>query len=468
MPSAVTDTLLLIEDEDLLGGELTRHLRREGWEVARARTIVHARRLLVDEAIDPLVVLSDMSLPDGSALDLFEAVRGRAAQGEWVFLTGYGTISDSVRGVRLGAYDFLEKPCDLERLDLVVAGAARGARAQRRLREQSTEQNRRYPIEAFVGKSPAARRVRGLLARLAEVPLSAVLLAGETGSGKGLATRILHYSGLRREGPLVEINCAALPRELLESELFGHEAGAFTGAKGRRRGLMEQAHGGTLFLDEIGEMERELQAKLLKAIEDRRFRRVGGNDEIAVDVQLVASSNRDLAERVKEGAFRADLFHRLSVFSVELPPLRNRREDVLDLVPLFVAEFNAKAGKSVRVVPAPVWSRLAAHDWPGNVRELRNVVERCVLLAEGEVFPAQWLHLERDEAADAAETAAFDGHHLALPLDGTMSLEEMDRRIIQAALERSNHNATAAARLLGSTRQTLRYRIEKYGLKSDE
>src|SRR5262245_59233075 len=263
MPSTVTDTLLLIEDEDLLGEELTRHLRREGWEVARARTIVAARRLLVDEAIDPLVVLSDMSLPDGNALDLFEGVRRHAAHGEWVFLTGYGTISDSVRGVRLGAYDFLEKPCDLERLDLVIAGAARSARAQRRLRQQSTEQNRRYPAEAFIGRSAAASAVRGLLARLAAAPFSAVLLAGETGTGKGLATRILHYSGLRREGPLVELNCAALPRELLESELFGHEAGAFTGAKGRRRGMMEQAHSGTLFLDEIGEMDRDLQAKLL-------------------------------------------------------------------------------------------------------------------------------------------------------------------------------------------------------------
>ncbi|MFO1363546.1 MAG: sigma-54 dependent transcriptional regulator [Burkholderiales bacterium] len=467
MPSAVTDTLLLIEDEDLLGDELARHLRREGWDVARARTIAEARRLLVERAIDPLVVLSDMSLPDGNALDLLESLAAHGARGEWIVLTGYGTIGDSVRGVRLGAYDFLEKPCDLERLDLVVAGAARSGRAQRRIREQSAEQNRRYGLEAFGGRSAAARRVRELLAKLAAVPFSALLLSGETGTGKGLAARILHYSGLRREGPLVEINCAALPRELLESELFGHEAGAFTGAKGRRRGLLEQAHGGTLFLDEIGEMERELQAKLLKAIEDRRFRRVGGNDEVAVDVQFVASSNRDLAERVQEGAFRADLFHRLGVFSVGLPALRERREDVPELVPLFVAEFNAKAGKAVRTIPDEVWARLLAHDWPGNVRELRNVVERCVLLAEGEVFPAQWLHLGRDATASGAEAAAFDGRHLALPLDGTMTLEEMDRRIIQTALERSGHNATAAARLLGSTRQTLRYRIEKYGLKSD-
>ena len=468
MSAALTDTLLLIEDEELLGDELARHLRREGWEVARARTIADAKRLLVDRAVDPLVVLSDMSLPDGNALDLLEGIRGHAAQGEWIFLTGYGTIGDSVRGVRLGAYDFLEKPCELERLDLVVAGAARSARAQRRLREQNAAQNRRYTTEAFIGKSEAARRVREMLARLAGVPFSAVLIAGETGTGKGLATRILHHGGLRRDGPLVEINCAALPRELLESELFGHEAGAFTGAKGRRRGLIEQAHAGTLFLDEIGEMELELQAKLLKAIEDRRFRRVGGGDEIAVDVQIVASSNRDLAERVREGAFRADLYHRLSVFGLELPALRRRREDILDLVPLFVAEFNAKAGKSVRVIPDPVWSRLIAHDWPGNVRELRNVVERCVLLAENEVFPAQWLHLERDAAHPAADRAVLDGRDLALPLDGSMSLEEMDRTIIQAALERSNRNATAAARLLGSTRQTLRYRIQKYGLKSDD
>ena len=468
MASGPTDTLLLIEDEELLGEELTRHLRREGWEVTRAHTVADARRLLVDRAIDPLVVLSDMSLPDGNALDLLESLKNHAAHCEWVFLTGYGTISDSVRGLRLGAFDFLEKPCDPGRLDLVIGGAARSARAHRRLREQSAAQNRQYTLDAYVGTSAAARAVRDLLAKLASVPFSTLLLSGETGTGKGLATRILHYSGLRTDGPLVEINCAALPRDLLESELFGHEAGSFTGAKGRRRGLMEQAHGGTLFLDEIGEMDRDLQAKVLKAIEDRRFRRVGGNDEVVVDVQIVASSNRDLRERVKEGAFRGDLFHRLSVFSLTLPALHERREDIVDLVPLFVAEFNAKAGKSVRVIPDAVWSRLVAHDWPGNVRELGNVVERCVLLAENEVFPAQWLHLERDATRPAGEDAAFDGRYLALPLDGSMSLEEMDRRIIQVALERSNHNATAAARLLGSTRQTLRYRIEKYGLKSDE
>ena len=243
------DTLLLIEDEPLLSAELVRHFKRQAWDVATAHTIAEARRLLLDDDVQPLVVLSDMSLPDGNALDLLETIRSRGVSGEWLFLTGYGGVADSVRALRLGAFDFLEKPCELDRLDLMVAGAARSARAQRQLREQAAAENRRYTPAAFVGRSEPARQVRDMLIKLSRVPLSAMLLTGETGTGKGLAARILHHSGQRREGPLVEVNCAALPRELLESELFGHEAGAFTGAKGRRRGLMEQAHGGTIFLD---------------------------------------------------------------------------------------------------------------------------------------------------------------------------------------------------------------------------
>jgi len=458
----VPDTLLVIEDEDLLGNELVRHYRQEGWDVARADSLAAARRL-ISSGFDPLVVLSDMSLPDGNALDLLEALRRQSAGGEWILLTGYGTIPDSVRALRLGAYDFLEKPCATERLDLVVAGAARSSRAQRQLREQSAWQNRRYTPDAFVGCGAATTRLRALLGKLASVPFSALVIGGETGTGKGLAARILHYSGPRTAHPLVELNCAALPQELLESELFGHEAGAFTGAKGRHRGLIEQAQGGTLFLDEIGELDLGLQAKLLKVIEDRRVRRLGGEREIAVDVQILVASNRDLAARVEEGAFRGDLYHRLSVFHLTLPPLRERREDIEELVRLFVAEFNASAGKHVRVVPQAVWTRLRAHGWPGNVRELRNVVERCVLLSEDEVFPQQWLQLPDGPSTPAARS---DSDWLHLPLDGSMALEDMEKYIIQEALERSGHNVTAAARALGTTRQTLRYRIQKHGLKA--
>ena len=332
----MSDTLLLIEDEPLLSAELVRHLTRAGFEVTTAYTLAEARRLLLNDDVQPLVVVSDMSLPDGNALDLLEAVRSAARSGEWLFLTGYGSIADSVRALRLGAFDFLEKPCELERLDLVIAGAARSARAQRQLRERAAAENRRYTPEAFVGRSVAARTVRELLARLARVPLSTLLLTGETGTGKGLAARVLHYSGSRREGPLVEINCAAIPHDLLESELFGHEPGAFTGAKGKRRGLMEQAQGGTIFLDEIGELGPDLQAKLLSVIEDRRFRRLGGTGPIDIDVQLIVASNRNLSERARTGEFRSDLYHRITVFTLELPSLRSRLEDLDELVPPFV------------------------------------------------------------------------------------------------------------------------------------
>ncbi len=460
----MADTLLVIEDEILLGAELARHYRNEGWEVVVATTLAHAERALLEQPIDPLVVLSDMSLPDGNALDLLEKLQGRRAGGEWILLTAYGSVPDSVRALRLGAFDFVEKPCDQERLDMIVAGAARSSRAQRRLLDEAAAQSRKYPVSSFLGHSNSANEVRNMLTKLSRVPFSALVISGETGTGKGLAARILHHSGARREGPLIELNCAALPRELLESELFGHEAGAFTGARSRHRGLLEQAHGGTLFLDEISEMNLDLQAKLLKAIEDRTIRRLGGDREIKVEVQIVAASNRDLESMVQAGRFRQDLFHRLSVFHLRLPALRERREDVNDLVPAFLAEFNTKAGKSVKFVPPAVQQKLHTHDWPGNVRELRNVVERCVLFAESEVFPEQWLQLRSASTVTTEIPATASNDHLWLPMDGSMALEDMDRHIIQRALERNNFNVTAAARALGATRETLRYRIQKYNL----
>ena len=465
----MSDTLLLIEDESLLGTELARHFRRGEWEVVLVADLAGARRALLDDELAPLVVVSDMQLPDGNALDLLADVRARSGGGEWIFLTGYGSVADSVRALRLGSYDFLEKPCDQKRLDLVVAGAARSARAQRQLDELAHHQHQSYSVETFVGRSAAAASVREVLRKLCQVPFSALVIGGETGTGKGLATRVLHYSGRRAAAPLVEINCAALPRELLESELFGHEAGAFTGARRRRRGLIEQASGGTLFLDEIAELEIDLQAKLLKVIEDQRVRPLGSESEVVVDVQLIAASNRDLAARVRDSSFRSDLYHRLSVFGLSLPALRERREDLEDLVPAVIAEYNARSGKSVRVIPDGVWTALKAHDWPGNVRELRNVIERCVLFAEGDVFPLQWLQLPgASPVPPTPPSTSGDGVHLTLPLDGTMSLDDMDRHIVAAAVARADGNLSAAARMLGTTRQTLRYRVKKYGIQTGD
>ncbi|PWT76209.1 MAG: sigma-54-dependent Fis family transcriptional regulator [Proteobacteria bacterium] len=465
----MSDTLLLIEDEPLLSAELSRHFKREGFEVVSADTVAKAKKLLLQDELQPLVVLSDMNLPDGNALDLLESIRPHAPDGEWLFLTGYGGVADSVRALRLGAYDFLEKPCELDRLNLVVAGAARSARAQRQLRERAAVENRRYTPSAYVGHSPAARSVREMLTKLASIPLSTLLLTGETGTGKGLAARVLHYSGARREGPLVEVNCAALPHDLLESELFGHEPGAFTGARGRRRGLMEQAHRGTIFLDEIGELGLDLQAKLLTAIEDRRLRRLGGTQQVEIDVQIVAASNRNLSERTKAGAFRSDLYHRITVFTLELPPLRQRTEDLDELVPLFVAEFNAKAGKSVRLIPDSVWAVLRTHDWPGNVRELRNVIERCVLLSDTQALAAQWLQLSPTQRPDeTSDLYPPRPNELRLVLDGKLNLDEIEKAVVSRALELSEYNVAAAARLLGTSRETLRYRVNKFGLKSQD
>ena len=459
----MSETLLVIEDEDLLGDELIRHYRGRGWDAIRTPTLQAARTLLFDQDLDPLVVLSDMSLPDGNALDLLESVRRDSRTAEWILLTGYGTVPDSVRALRLGAYDFVEKPCPTERLDLVVAGAARSSQAQRRLRDQAVEQNRRYTPDSFVGPSTASARVREMLRKLAAVPLSTLVIGGETGTGKGLVARILHHSGTRAAGPLVEVNCAALPGDLLESEIFGHEAGAFTSAKGRHRGLIEQAHGGTLFLDEVGEISPGLQAKLLRAIEDHRIRRIGGEREIEVDVQILAASNRDLATAVQEGTFREDLYHRLCVFRLDLPPLRERLEDLERLVTLFVAEYNGKAGRHVRVIPPDVWSALRAHSWPGNVRELRNAVERCVLFADGDRFPSQWLQLG-ELARPEARRSLPDPDAVRIPLDGSMSLHQVEKFILERTLERFSGNVSAAARSLQISRQTLRYRMQKHRL----
>ncbi len=458
-------SILIIEDEDLLGEELRHHFRKAGWEATRVATCADAREFLVREGTSPDVVLSDLSLPDGVALDLLQEVREAGTAGEWIFLTGYGTVPDSVRALRLGAHDFLEKPFPLERLDVVVGAAIRSARAQSRLRDEADRKNRQYPPEAFLGSSEASRGIRTMMRRLSEVPLTSLVLGGETGTGKGLAARILHYSGVRGSGPLVEVNCAALPRDLLESELFGHEAGAFTGARGRHRGLFEQAYGGTLFLDEVSELPLGLQSKLLKAVEDHRIRRVGGEKEIEVDVQVFAASNRDLLETVKDGEFRQDLYHRLSVFSLELPPLRRRLEDLEDLVPAFVAEFGALSGKRVTEIPDAAWERFKAYSWPGNVRELRNVLERSVLLSGSATLSLRWLQLPKEGEPDTEASRTAREAALSFPLDGSTSLEEMEAEVIREALRRTRLNVTAAARLLGVTRQTLRYRIEKHRIE---
>ncbi|WP_349432679.1 sigma-54 dependent transcriptional regulator [Methylomarinum sp. Ch1-1] len=460
------DCLLIIEDEKLLGLELKRFFTKQGWEIEWVETLEDARQVLLQQKIDPLVVLSDMNLPDGNGLDFLEAMRDKNIEGiEWLFLTGYGNIADSVRALRLGAFDFIEKPCELNRLSLQIEGATRSAKAQRRLLLETQSSHRKYSTDALLGNSINSKRLREMLKRISQVPFSSLVIHGETGTGKGLLAKVLHYSGRRAKQPLVEINCAALPHELLESELFGFEAGAFTNARKRHRGLFEQAHQGTLFLDEIGEMELGLQSKLLKAVEELKIRRLGSETEIDVDVQIIAATNKDLSKQVAAGKFREDLYHRLSVLAVHIEPLRQRLEDLDDLVPAFIGEFNAKSGKKVSSeLCDETWRQLKDYHWPGNTRELRNVIERCVLLAEDDKFPLQWLQLSGKVEVENPATPD-SAKHLQIPLDGSLSLQDMEKYILQRVLELTDYNVTAAARMLGSTRETLRYRVQKYQLK---
>jgi DNA-binding NtrC family response regulator len=470
------NTILIIEDEQLLGSELQRHYLSQGYEAIWVENCADARYQLHKRRIDPLLVLSDLNLPDGNGLTLLEENAGRLNGCEWVFLTGYGDVPDSVHALRLGAFDFLTKPCPLKKLDMIVHSAMRSALAQRRLLEGTQDASQRYTPFTFTGDSPAAEQTRQLLNQLSRVPFSALILTGETGTGKGLAARILHYNSSRAKEPLVELNCAALPKELLESELFGHEAGAFTGAKGRHRGLVEQAHQGTLFLDEIGEMPLDLQSKLLKVLEDRKVRRLGGEHEITVDLQIIAATNRNLQDEVRKGNFRADLYHRLSVFELRMPTLAERGADLHELVATFIAEFNRKSGKKVTQVSPRAWTLLEGYPWPGNVRELRNVLERCVMLSTGSVLPEQWLQLQANPAIDNGQhslavpvlsvaTEAHDANSITFPLDGSMGLDDMTGEIIRAMLEQHQGNVMEVARVLKTTREKIRYRIEKLQLR---
>lgn len=459
----MADRLIIVEDEQLLAREVERRYLRQGWQVYLAQDIAAARRLFVNAWVEPLVVIADLSLPDGNSLDLLEELKIKGIPvGEWVFLTAYGTIPDSVRALHLGAYEFLEKPYEEARLDLAVASAARSAQAQRILRDQAEEGSRRYGAERFVGSSPQAREVRQLLMQIAGVDFSALVVQGDTGTGKGLAARIIHYNSARASGPLVEVNCAAIPENMLESELFGHEAGAFTGARGRHRGLFEQAHGGTLFLDEIAELPLGLQAKLLKAVEEKNIRRVGGEREIRIDVRIIVATNRDLGQAVVDDRFRSDLYHRLTVFRIDLPTLAERADDIEELVWLLITEFNDRAHRRITRVPDSIWEALKRHPWSGNVRELSNVIERCVLLSKGDALEPCWMQLER--VSERPDEHQYEGDRLCFAVDGTISMEQIEHRILEQALKRCDGNVTKAARLLGMSRQTMRYRVDKYRL----
>ncbi|MCI0342910.1 MAG: sigma-54 dependent transcriptional regulator [Planctomycetales bacterium] len=439
-------TLLIADDEETIRENLAVLFRREGYRVHVAASGEEALESV--EAHHPDVLLLDLKLPGMDGIGVLRELSADPHPPGVILLTAYGDIPTAVEAVKFGAADFLTKPVDLDRLRARVAEV-------REARRVAQPGRRAFPAGAdlreALGRSEAMAPVIETLERLAGRDVT-VLLTGESGTGKGLVARLLHERGARAGGPLVEVNCAGLTAPLLESELFGHERGAFTDARAEKRGLLEVADAGTLFLDEIGEMPLEVQPKVLTAIETRRFRRLGGVEERRADVRIVASTNRDLERAVREGRFRADLFHRLNVVALALPPLRARGADVLALARRFVAESAREFEARVEGIAPEAEARLGRYGWPGNVRELRNVLERAVVLARGpKIVP--------EDLTPAISGLAEGGEAGALP-----TMEEAERELIRRALAHTKGNRSRAARALGISRTTLLSMIRRFGL----
>jgi two-component system, NtrC family, response regulator AtoC len=444
--------LLLVEDERLLRWALSTRLARAGHTVDEAPTLTDAAEHLGRQRYD--VALLDIGLPDGNGIEFLAAQRDKLTDSIVVVMTADGTIEDAVRAMKLGANDFLAKPVDHEELLRLVDRALTLRRdgleveSSRRAREQQTKLN-------LVAESAAMKEVLRLATTVASAGNTTVLIHGETGSGKEVIARFIHAQSPRANGPLQALNCAALPEHLVESELFGYEKGAFTDAKGSRKGLFELADGGTLILDEIGEIPIALQSKLLRALEERTIRRLGGVRETSVDVRVLALTNRSLKEEVAAGRFREDLYYRLNVFPIVVPPLRTRREDVVALATYFMTKFGPSCGKKFRSLSPEFQERLANYRWTGNVRELRNLIERAVILEGGDILTGTSVTFGAEETA-AALTADSGKQEPIMPL------EAMELMMVQRALRAANGNQSQAARLLQVTRDQLRYRVKRY------
>ncbi|HEY7445609.1 MAG TPA: sigma-54 dependent transcriptional regulator, partial [Vicinamibacterales bacterium] len=431
MPAA---SILVVDDEALLRLSLRARLAQDGYDLLEAGTAAEALNQLESE---PDLVLLDFQLPDGDGLNVLRQIKQRSPDTVVILMTGFSSIENAVEAMKLGAFHYVNKPFDVEEIVLLADKALETTRLRREVRALRSSQSREFGFDAIIGNSPAMQRVKTLLSKIAESPASTVLLTGETGTGKDLAAKAIHYNSERASKAFVNITSSALPEQLLESELFGHERGAFTDARQQKRGLLEAADRGTVFLDEIGEMTLPLQSKLLRFLEEKAFKRVGGLTDIRVDVRVVAATNKNLEEDVKAGKFREDLFYRLQVMPITLPPLRDRKGDVPLLASYFIDRYNREFKKRIRGLSSAALALVDQYSWPGNIRELRNAIERAMLLTTNDWIEPQDLTTLTRKAAPA---------QFELPADG-VSLEEVERQLLTQALERTGGNQTQAAQL---------------------
>ena len=462
-PRNTNEQILVVDDDEAIRWTLREALQSWGFTAVEAGTVAEA---VIHFKTDlPAAVLLDIDLPDGSGLDVLREIKHEHPEAIVIMITGNVQVGNTISALRGGAYDFIAKPINLEELRITIRNAIETRHLRREVAQVRKERAREFNFKQIVGNSPAMKKMLGLAAKVAESEVSSVLLQGESGTGKDLVAKAIHYGSHRSEGPFVAVNCAALPATLIESELFGYEKGAFTDAKARKEGLFEQAEGGTLLLDEIGELELSLQAKLLRVLEEGAFRRVGGLKDIPLDVRVLAASNRDLKAESEVGRFRLDLYYRLSIIQIDIPPLRERGDDVLLLSQHYIDSIGAKLRRPKKFtgLSPEATAVFRKYDWPGNVRELRNVIERALILEDADQITTEYLpgSLLMSPRLEQPSSGTTDGSTLFVLPEQGISLNEAELSFVRQAIQRSGGNQTRAAELLGISRDQLRYRLKK-------
>ncbi len=454
----MSQKILVIDDEKLIRWTLEQHLVKEGYEVLTADTAEKGLQIINEDPPD--LILLDNRLTEMSGLELLGQLNVQERGLMVIMITAYGLVETAVQAMKLGAYDYISKPFNLEEITFVIRKALEAGSLRRQVKQL------RARVDTIIGETDQMARVKDLILKIAKSEATTVLIQGESGTGKELVAKAIHFSSGRADKPFLAINCAALPVTLLETELMGHEKGAFTDAKTAKKGLFELADGGTVFLDEIGDMDMSMQAKLLRILEEKSFRRVGGVKDINVDVRVISASNQDLAKAMQSGSFRKDLYYRLQVVPIFLPPLRERGRDVLLLARHFVEYFNRECHKAVKGISKEAGEILLSYNWPGNVRELKNVMERAMIFEiDDEILPEHLSH----EIADAASLPHQPSSGYQLSLDAIeipetgLSIEEVERALVKKALRMANDNQTRAAQLLKMPRDAFRRRMKRFG-----
>ncbi len=452
------DLVHIVDDEKEIRYTLKKMFEFNGYDVATFSSGETALPVIMRD--NPDVIILDLHLPGIDGLEILRRTKQINPEIEVVMITGYADVVSAVKAIKLGARDYIKKPVVFEELNLIVQNALEVKKKNEQL--NYLNQEKRHKISDMVGTSSVMQPIYTFIDQVAASPKTSVLITGETGTGKGLVARAIHYKSPRVKNQFIEVNCSAIQPNLLESELFGYEAGAFTGADNRKKGLLELAHEGTFFLDEIGDMGLELQAKILKVIEEKSFRRVGGTKEIKIDIRIISASSKDLFQKVEEGTFRKDLIFRLNVAACNLPPLRERADDIILLTEHYLHIFNNEFGKNITNISSAAKKFLRSHTWVGNVRELRNIIERAVLFEQSDTLTRESISGLPFSPPTTSQAEKQQNHSLFDIPDEGISLVDVEKDIISKALEKAGGNQTKAAKLLGLSRETLKYRLKKY------